>query len=154
MSLPAAPQRVFLDTSIFVYLFDATATAKQARARELVKQCLTSGTGVVSHQVVQEFAHVALHRMRCPMTTDGCAQVLEELLLPMQRVGFSAELAHTALALREETRYPWYDSLVLAAAVEARCEVFLSEDLQHHQLVRGVRIHNPFLDAVHERPSN
>jgi predicted nucleic acid-binding protein len=38
-----------------------------------------------------------------------------------------------------------YDGLILAAAVEAGCSKLLTEDLQHGQVVEGVRIENPFL---------
>ena len=146
----AVAKRVFLDTNIFVYLFDGTAPVKQSLARDLVKQCLASGTGVISYQIVQEFTNVALQKMLRPMSIAECDQVLTELLLPMLRVNFSPELARSALAIREETRYHWYDSLVLAGAVEARCDVLFSEDMQHHQMVRGVRINNPFLTLAHE----
>lgn len=148
--MSSAAQRVFLDTNVFVYLFDASAPAKQARSRRLVKDCLASGSGVVSHQVVQEFANVALHKMRAPMSVPECSQVLDEVLLPMLRVGFSPELARSALAIQDETRYHWYDSLVVAAALEARCDRLYTEDLQHHQMVRSVRIENPFLNLAHE----
>lgn len=148
--MTASAPRVFLDTNVFVYLFDTSAPAKQAQARALVKDCLATGRGAVSHQVVQEFANVALHKMRAPMSAAECAQVIDELLVPMLRVGFSPELVHSALAIRQETRYHWYDSLVVAAAIEARCDLLCSEDLQHHQQVRGLRIENPFLNLAHE----
>jgi hypothetical protein len=79
----APPRRVFLDTNVFVYVFDASAPRKQARARDFVKQCLSQGNGVIGHQVVQEFANVALHRMQRPMTADECTRTIRELLLPM-----------------------------------------------------------------------
>ena len=148
--MPADRQRVFLDTDVFVYVFDASAPRKQAQARALVKACLVQGTGVVSYQVVQEFTNVALQKMRKPMSVAECEQVLGELLLPMLRVNFSPDLLRSALAIREETHSHWHDSLVLAAAVEARCDLLCSEDLQQHQVVRGVRIHNPFLGLAHE----
>lgn len=144
------PRRVFIDTNVFVYVFDGSAPRKQARARDFIKQCLSQGNGVIGHQVIQEFANVALHRMQRPMTHGECARTISELLLPMLRVGFSPELVHIALAIQQETRYHWYDSLMLAAALEARCDVFCSEDLNHAQAVRGMRIENPFLDTVHE----
>jgi predicted nucleic acid-binding protein len=33
----------------------------------------------------------------------------------------------------------------VAAAIEAKCSALLTEDLQHGQVVEGVRIENPFL---------
>lgn len=91
----APPRRVFLDTNVFVYVFDASAPRKQARARDFVKQCLSQGNGVIGHQVVQEFANVALHRMQRPMTADECTRTIRELLLPMLRVGFSPSWSST-----------------------------------------------------------
>ncbi len=38
-----------------------------------------------------------------------------------------------------------YDSLILASASRARCNVLYTEDLQHGQIVDGLAIRNPFL---------
>lgn len=45
--------------------------------------------------------------------------------------------------------YSFYDSLIIAAALEARCQVLYSEDMQDGQAVRGLKIANPFA----ERPA-
>ena len=44
--------RVFVDTNIFVYLFDAEEPAKQQRAREVVSDLMRTGALVVSSQVL------------------------------------------------------------------------------------------------------
>jgi predicted nucleic acid-binding protein len=36
---------------------------------------------------------------------------------------------------------------MVAAALDAKCSKLLTEDLQHGQVVEGVRIENPFLGA-------
>ncbi len=42
-------------------------------------------------------------------------------------------------------QFSFWDSLVIAAALEARADVLLSEDMQHGLVIDGVlRIHNPF----------
>jgi predicted nucleic acid-binding protein len=38
-----------------------------------------------------------------------------------------------------------WDGLIVAAAIEAKCSTLLTEDLQHGQVVDGLRIENPFL---------
>jgi len=39
-----------------------------------------------------------------------------------------------------------YDSLIIASALEAGCEVLYTEDLQHNQLIENkLRIVNPFV---------
>ena len=68
---------------------------------------------------------------------------------PLNRVGSSPELLAAALVLQEESRYSFYDSLMLAAALQAGAATVYTEDLKHHQLLRGsLRIVNPFLDTV------
>jgi len=50
-----------------------------------------------------------------------------------------------ALSISNRYGFSIWDSLIVAAAVEAHCSNLLTEDLQHGQLVDGVRIENPFL---------
>ena len=70
---------------------------------------------------------------------------------PLNRVPSSPELLDATLDLQTETRYSFYDSLMLAAALQAGAEVLYSEDLQHNQLVGGtLRVVNPFLMVANE----
>jgi predicted nucleic acid-binding protein len=51
----------------------------------------------------------------------------------------------SGLALIERYGYSYWDSLLLATAVENHCEILYSEDMQHNQLVEGkLKILNPF----------
>ncbi|MFN4146065.1 MAG: hypothetical protein ACK4GN_09600, partial [Runella sp.] len=43
-------------------------------------------------------------------------------------------------------QYSFYDSLILASALECGCEVLYSEDLNHGQTLEGLQIINPFLN--------
>ena len=64
----------------------------------------------------------------------------------VNRVASSPGLLNAALDLQVETRYSFYDCLVLAAAQQAGAEVLYTEDLQHNQLLDGtLRVVNPFL---------
>ncbi|MEN2383565.1 MAG: hypothetical protein ACSI46_28520 [Gloeotrichia echinulata DVL01] len=47
--------RVFLDTSILVYIYDFLDTAKQERAMAVTDQLIRSGKAVISTQVMGEF---------------------------------------------------------------------------------------------------
>jgi len=52
---------------------------------------------------------------------------------------------HTALDIRERYNFSWYDSLILAAALEGGCDTLYSEDMQNGQEINGqLRIVNPF----------
>jgi len=38
----------------------------------------------------------------------------------------------------------WYDSLIVAAALEGSCQILYSEDLQDGRNIEGLKIENPF----------
>ena len=138
------PAEFFLDTNVFVYTFDASAPAKSARARDLVRTALETGKGVISWQVAQEFLNVALHRFERPLTPRELADYLDEVLAPLCHVHPSPELFRDALAIHTETGFRFYDSLVVAGASAAGVRTLYTEDLQSGREIRGLRIENPF----------
>ena len=146
-----APVTVFLDTNIFVYAFLPGEPLKQDKAVQLIEASLGSGHGCVSYQVIQEFANVARKKFAPRMAAADCKAFIDAAMQPMNRVASSTDLVHSALDLQDELRYSFYDSLVIAAALQAGADTLYSEVLQHAQRVRGLlRIVNPFLESVHE----
>ncbi len=137
--------RFFIDTNIFVYSFDQTAPAKSAVASQLIRKALTTQKGVISFQVVQEFLNVALRRFARPMNTSESEQYFTVTLRPLLAIHSSPALYLEALHLQSRHKLAWYDSLIVAAAQQAQCEVLLSQDLQHGQKFGDLRIENPFL---------
>ena len=140
----------FLDTNIFVYALLSSEPLKKQRALDLIELALNSRRGCVSYQVLQEFANVATRKFAQRLSALECQQFVDAAMQPLNRVGSSPELLAAALVLQEESRYSFYDSLMLASALQAGATTVYTEDLQHHQLLRGsLRIVNPFLDTVH-----
>jgi predicted nucleic acid-binding protein len=137
--------RFFLDTNIFVYTFDSTAPTKAATATDLVKRAIKTKIGVVSYQVVQEFFNVAMRRFESPMTAAEADQYLAATFRPLLAVHSSPALFSEALRLGSKFRMAWYDSLIVAAAIEAQCDVLYSEDLHHSQRLESVTVTNPFV---------
>lgn len=137
--------RFFLDTNIFVYSFDKRAPKKADRAAKLIRRAIEVGQGIVSYQVVQEFFNVALRRFAEPISGADAEQYLSTTFRPLLAVHSSHGLYSRALQLAREHSLSWYDSLIVASAIEGRCGVLYSEDLQHGQRFGGLRIENPFL---------
>jgi predicted nucleic acid-binding protein len=137
--------RFFLDTNIFVCSFDLTAPAKARKATQLIRKALTTQKGVVSYQVVQEFFNVALRRFARPMQSNDAEQYLSTVFRPLLAVHSSQALYAEALHLHAQSGLSWYDSLIVSAAIQARCDLLLTEDLQHGQRFGSLRITNPFL---------
>ena len=136
--------RFFLDTNIFVYTFDTDTPAKAKKALQLVRRAVDTGQGIVSYQVVQEFFNVALRRFALPLTVAEAEQYLVTVFRPLLAVHSSPALYQEALHLSGKHRLAWYDSLIVAGALEGNCETLFSEDLQHGQVLEGLRVENPF----------
>jgi len=136
--------KFFLDTNIFVYSLGGTPAGKARRAAELVREGVAGGKGIISYQVVQEFFSVAFRRFAPPMTFAEAEHYLATIFRPMLAVHSSQALFAEALRLYERFRLSWYDSLIVAAALEAHCGVLYSEDMRHGQTFGDLRIDNPF----------
>jgi len=139
--------RYFLDTNVFVYSFDAGEPDKARRARKLVRDAVSTGKGVVSYQVVQEFFNVAMRKFDRPMTTADAEQYLTTVFRPLLTVQSSAALFLEALRVMSRYQVSWFDSLIVAGALESNCTSLLSEDFQHGLRIGNLRVENPFLPA-------
>jgi predicted nucleic acid-binding protein len=137
--------RFFLDTNIFVYSFDQSAAAKARKAAQLISKALSTRKGIISHQVVQEFYNVALRRFSQPMRQGDAERYLATVFRPLLGVQSSPALYAEALRLQAQSGLSWYDSLIVSAALQARCDFLFTEDLQHSQRFGSLRVANPFL---------
>jgi predicted nucleic acid-binding protein len=136
--------RFFLDTNIFVYSFDASSPKKAAQATKLIRKGIEARGGIVSYQVVQEFFNVALRRFAKPMSSVDAEQYLSTTFRPLLAVHSSSALYGEALRIGARFRLAWYDSLIVASAIEGQCDVLYSEDFQDGQQIGSVTIANPF----------
>ncbi|MCY4211759.1 MAG: PIN domain-containing protein [Gammaproteobacteria bacterium] len=132
----------FIDTNVFVYLFDETSVEKSGIAEELIRQSLDDGSGCISYQVVQETINVLVRKLEAP--PQQVRLFLDNVLEPLWRVNSSRGLLRRALELQSRYRFGFYDSLIIAAALDAGCSVLYTEDLQHGQQIEGLTIINPF----------
>ena len=132
----------FLDTNVFISLFDDADEHKRAVAERIVSDALVSGHAVVSHQVVQEALNVMTRKLGA--STDDARRFLEAVLDPLWHIGPSTDLYGTALDVRGRYGFSFYDALIVASALAAGCSRLLSEDLQHGQRVGDLTIVDPF----------
>lgn len=135
------PAERFLDTNVLLYLYSEDEPERRARARELVM----GGTGIwVSTQVLSEMANV-LHR-KFGVAYPNIALALNEIRAVCAVHQVTPETIALALSLAERYRYAYYDSLILAAALECGCQELASEDMQNGFVVDSrLTIRNPFM---------
>ena len=136
--------KYFIDTNVLIYSFDEHSPVKREIARNLIAEALEKGRGAVSYQVVQEFLNAATRKFAAPLKLKDAKTYLDIVLEPLCEVFSSTELYHQALEIADEWRLSFYDSLSVAAALEAECEVLYSVDMQDNQAIRGLTVRNPF----------
>lgn len=140
----AKDSRFFLDTNVLVYTFEERASAKRARARDLVARALETRNGVISYQVVQEFLNVATRKFVKPMAVADAQLYLARILMPLCEVFPDTALFSQALSITGEMDISFYDALIVSSAIAGGCTVLWTEDLQHERRIRGVEIRDPF----------
>lgn len=79
------------------------------------------------------------------MAMAEAEQYLITVFRPLLAIHSSPTLYVEGLRITAKHRFSWYDSLIVAAALEAQCETLFSEDLQHGREIEGLKIHNPFV---------
>ena len=132
----------FLDTNVFVYMFDGTDDHKRTTAENLVRQALEEREGCISYQVVQETVNILSGKLNA--SPHQVRRIFDHVLLPLWRVNPSERLYHRSLDLQSRYRYGFYDSLIVAAALESGCKILYTEDLHQGQQIDDLTIRNPF----------
>ena len=110
----------------------------------MIEHGIDTQTACISFQVVQECINTAVRKAEVPLTEDEMRRYLLDVLVPLYRVQPSVRLYQRSLDIRFRYRFSFYDSLIVAAAVEAGCNTLYSEDLTHGQEIEGVTVVDPF----------
>ena len=132
--------KVFLDTNILVYAVDKRDPVKYERAIVAVERCMGDGSGVISTQVLQEFASVALNKLH-----QRGDIVLAELsaLESLEVVQLTPALIRRGLEFHTLHQINFWDAAILAAAEAARCTRLWSEDFAPGSIYGLLRVENP-----------
>ena len=132
--------KIFLDSNIVIYAYCNNSADKQQKAKHL----FTEKTVTISTQVLQEMANT-LHR-KFKVDFHTIRLLLEECVRNANSLVNTYETVLKACSIAEVYRFSFYDSLIIASALEADCQILYSEDMQHNQLIEGrLKIINPFL---------
>ena len=131
----------FLDTNILVY---ATLDDEAQDPRSAIAKALISEGGAISIQVLNEFAHVTHRKLKHSWPEISLAiEDFRELLDEPRPLTVATHEA--ALKIADRDGFSFYDSLIVASALEAGCSTLLSEDMQSGRVVDGLTIRNPFV---------
>lgn len=129
----------FLDTNVLLYA--ATKKEEEREKRKVARELLARDGVGLSVQVLAEFYVNAISKLKLP--EEQVLRVLDKLrsypVLPVDEAVF-----WSALEIRKRYGISYWDSAILAAALELGCGTVFSEDLNDGQVYAGVKVVNPF----------
>jgi predicted nucleic acid-binding protein len=129
---------VFLDTNIFIYAYSNELNKKQCSFELLNKlPCITST------QALSELSNVCFKKLK--FSDNAISKVIKEVMSFCDIFIVNETTIQRAIFIKGRYGYSYYDSLILASALESNCSILYSEDLQHGQIIeRLLEIVNPF----------
>lgn len=128
----------FFDTNILLYLLSADAE-KADRAEALLER-----SGAISVQVLNEFTTVAVRKLG--LSFAEVREVLGTIRAVCVIHPLTIEHHDKGSEIAERYGFSFYDSVIVASALLAGCNVLYSKDLQHQQVIeKRLTIINPFV---------
>ena len=132
----------FVDTNILIYAHDLDAGDKNVKAAAVIQDLWDSMRGMVSTQVFQEFYVNATQKIPQPLPHAVVRGIIENYLAWQVQIVYPATILR-ASEFQERHRLSYWDAMIVAAACEGHAKVLLTEDLNHGQIIEGIRIINP-----------
>jgi len=134
-----------IDTNIFLYSVDDDEPTKQLRALALIEQMESSSTPVVMlWQVAAEYLAGLRRWVRSEkLQPDLVETKLEELLALYDLVVPTRDILGISLSLSSKYMLSHWDSMLLAACIDAGVSTLYSEDLADGMVYESVRVVNP-----------
>jgi predicted nucleic acid-binding protein len=127
----------FLDTNIIIYAHSDVEPEKQKIAQEIISNNNTT----ISTQILQEAANTLTRKFK--HTWKEVSKVLEEAATNNVLHTNTNDTILAACNIANRYGYSFYDSLIIAAALECGCDTLYSED--DGQLIENtLTIANPF----------
>ncbi len=133
----------FIDTNILIYAHDLSAGEKNARARKLIERLWESRLGCLSIQVLQEFYVNVTEKVARPLMPEVAAQIISDLSVwQVHRPG--AQDVLDAIRMQQRYQLSFWDSMIVASAIQMGCRTLWSEDLNPGQTYDQVTVASPF----------
>ncbi len=137
--------KVFLDTNVLLYSKDRRYPKKQTLAEKTILDGLENGSIAVSVQVLNEFYVNATSKLSPGLSIHEARTVCNSFRVTSPSP-LTTETISLAWDVQDRFSLSWWDSLIVAAAMESGCERLFTEDMQHGLVIDGVRIENPFAE--------
>jgi len=133
--------KVFLDTNVLIYAYSEDEPKKQEIANNILEQY--NNQIIISNQVINELSNTLFRKFK--LNANEVRAVILELNDNFPIVNFNLKTQLKGVELKGKYKLQFYDSMILATALENGCNIVFSEDMQHNQVIENLlTIINPF----------
>jgi len=133
--------KIFLDTNIIIYSYSVDEKDKQEVAINIIDKY--DDKVIISKQVINELTNILLKKFKLP--SNDIENVLLELDTVFYIADFNLATQIKAVRLKDNYNLQFYDALIIATALENRCTILYSEDMQDGLIIdERLKIINPF----------
>ena len=133
--------KIFIDTNVLIYAFSEVELNKQQVALNLIDAVACDA--IISNQVINELANIFLKKFKLPI--EQVEDSFLELDSLLNIVSFDMSTQIRALRLKQRYNLQYFDSLIISTALENKCNILYSEDMQHELIIDNrLKIINPF----------
>ena len=135
--------KIFVDTNVLVYSHDVDAERKHQIAQNILLELWKNRNGVLSVQVLQEFYVTMTRKVLHPIPPNRVRNIIRDYFSWHIEINdFNSILI--ASRIGEDYKISFWDALIVAAALKAKADKILTEDLNAWQIIEGMPIENPF----------
>ncbi len=134
-----AVNTVAIDTNVLIYVYDSSDVLKRQLAIELL-----SDNPHVPAQVISECLNTL--RRLLPIAKEKLLILTADLFADCPIIPIHVSTLREASLLVKKYEFQLFDAVIVAASLEAGCNILYSEDMHHDLLVNNsLRIINPFV---------
>jgi len=137
-----------LDTNVLIYAFGKQDDDRKQIAKTLISKCT-----VISLQVANETAYVLLRKFKfAPNELDKVIAFMKQNFVISD---LNIHILDQTIKISVQYGLSFWDSMMVASALNNHCSILYSEDMQDKQIIEGrLQIINPFKNLQIKRPTS
>ena len=138
--------KIFIDSNIWCYLFIKDEHEKYKIVEQFISEKANNSIFVISYQVINEVTNKLIQKK-----LEN--KIMRENIQYMYKIctiqDFSKDIIILAFDLREKYSLSFWDSIIVASALNSNCNILASEDMQN-----GLRIHDMTINNIFSKNIN
>ena len=143
----ASQATVFVDTPLLLCADDVANPERRERARAWLSDLWQQRRGRTSTQVLNEY-YVQVTRLFTPGLPQGDARAKLRRFQQWKPWQIDHQTVESAWGFEARFGLPYWDALMVAAALQSGCAYVLTEALPHGQQFEAVQAINPFITVI------